>query len=474
MALALNNEGSVMEVDGSAYVPEAERVTEQEARMELDRLLSDPQFHLTERHRNFLKYVAQEMFEGRAAKVKAYTIAVDVFGRPCDFDPINDPIVRIEATRLRAALCQYYESRTEEGSVRIELPRGNYIPSFTKARLQPEGRAEWAAPHDMTLEEVVRKHQNMITRGRLIVSAIVAALALGSIWLFTPRGPVLSEKPFVAIEMKLAGGGTDAEANLIRDYLMIALSQFHTLKLAAGEKIKVSETPLMAEISLFWPMARTTRTYQVTLKYHPSETDRSVWWQIVDPGTGEALYSGVELVSLDKISDIEVRRELITHLAIRLAGTRGVINTLELAREVATPTLGNGCLVRSAAALERRAADDLREVRNCLEATLQAVPNDPAANAELAILLLEPEGAEAKPSGRALALAAKAVALDPMSDRANYAQMLTQFRSGLTEAAVASGHRAIALNPYNRQIQPHLEAFLEALLVDQGRKRPPK
>jgi host factor-I protein len=80
-----------MEVDGNADV---EKGTEHEARMELDRLLSDPQFHLTERHRNFLKYVAQEMFEGRAATVKAYAIAVDVFGRPCNFDRINDPIVR--------------------------------------------------------------------------------------------------------------------------------------------------------------------------------------------------------------------------------------------------------------------------------------------------------------------------------------------------------------------------------------------
>jgi len=63
-----------MEVDGNADV---ERVTEHEARMELDRLLSDLQFHLTERHRNFLKFVAQEMFEGRAATVKAYTIVGD-------------------------------------------------------------------------------------------------------------------------------------------------------------------------------------------------------------------------------------------------------------------------------------------------------------------------------------------------------------------------------------------------------------
>ena len=129
----LETGGSAMEVDVNVDVPETESVTEQEARTELDRLLSDPQFHSTERNRNFLRFVAREMFEGRAAAVKAYTIAVDVFGRPCSFDPTTDPIVRIEATRLRASLAQYYEARAEEGSVRMSCRVGG-IYRFSRRR----------------------------------------------------------------------------------------------------------------------------------------------------------------------------------------------------------------------------------------------------------------------------------------------------------------------------------------------------
>jgi hypothetical protein len=40
---------------------------------------------------------------------------VDVFGRGPDFDPGKDPIVRIEATRIRSALTAYYEVRDHHG-----------------------------------------------------------------------------------------------------------------------------------------------------------------------------------------------------------------------------------------------------------------------------------------------------------------------------------------------------------------------
>ncbi len=465
----LETGGSAMEVDVNVDVPETERVTEEEARTELDRLLSDPQFHSTERNRNFLRFVAREMFEGRAAAVKAYTIAVDVFGRPCSFDPTTDPIVRIEATRLRASLAQYYEARAEEGSVRIELPRGRYIPVFTKAPPQGDAVEDTEAPESPDTKENAPGRQSAIYGRWLVLGAVLLAAALsGFIWFIADQGPVFSEKPSVAVEMRMAGDETDTEAGLIRDYLMIALSEFQTLKLAAGERSEVAATAAVtgsaAGLSFFKPARKIARSYQVVLKYHPSATDRSVWWQIVDLGTGEALYSGVERVFVDKASDIEVRRELITRLAARFAGVRGVITGLELAHELAAPTFGNGCILRSAVAAERPDADGLWEVRTCLDATLLAMPNDPDINAELAIIQLELDAQDASTelTSRALALANKAVVLAPTSDRAGYAQMLAQFRNGQTEAAFATGYHAMTLNPNNSMIPARLGAMLFA------------
>jgi hypothetical protein len=456
-----------MEVDVNVDVPETEGVTEQEARMELDRLLPDPQFHSTERNRNFLRFVAQEMFEGRDAAVKAYTIAVDVFGRPSSFDPTTDPIVRIEATRLRASLAQYYESRAEEGTVRIELPRGRYIPVFTKAPPQGDSLDDADAADEPTLKGASSGWPIAISKRRLILSTIAVSAAAGLIWLSSARAPVFSDKPSVAVEMKLAGDKTDVEAGFIRDYLMIALSQFQTLKLAAGETPTIAAadaTQSAAGLSLFKSAHRTTSPYQVILKYHPAEADRAVWWQIINPVTGEALRSGVERVFLDHRSEADVRRELVTSLATRFAGTRGVINSIELARELAAPTLGNGCILRSAVAVERLDAGEMWEARTCLEATLLAMPNDPDVNAELAIALLaaEPPEEPTESASRALMLANKAVSLAPMSDRASYAQMLALFRNGQTEAAFVSGYRAIALNPNNSLIPAQLGAMLFA------------
>ena len=102
---------------------------------ELDRLLADPEFHCTDRNKTFLKFVAHALFKGRGESIKAYTVAVDVFGRPASFDPSTDPIVRIEATRLRACLSSYYDLHGKEGSVRIDLPKGPIRPDLFADRV---------------------------------------------------------------------------------------------------------------------------------------------------------------------------------------------------------------------------------------------------------------------------------------------------------------------------------------------------
>src|SRR4051794_53469 len=108
--------------------PDEPAITEQETMAELERVLSAAEFRSTERNRKFLRYVTEQMLQGREEKIKAYAIALDVFGRSADFDPTLDPIVRIEATRLRSSLAQYYELHGQDGGLRIELPRGGYVP----------------------------------------------------------------------------------------------------------------------------------------------------------------------------------------------------------------------------------------------------------------------------------------------------------------------------------------------------------
>ena len=94
----------------------------------LDRVLGSPQFVRSERMIRFLRFAVEELLAGRADLLKEYPIGVEVFDRGESFDPRVDPIVRVEARRLRAKLREYYESEGRLETLRIDLPKGGYIP----------------------------------------------------------------------------------------------------------------------------------------------------------------------------------------------------------------------------------------------------------------------------------------------------------------------------------------------------------
>ncbi|HEU0008143.1 MAG TPA: hypothetical protein VFS12_19325, partial [Terriglobia bacterium] len=78
----------------------------------------------------FLTFVCSKYFEGHASQIKEYTIAVEAFGRSSDFQQKEDPIVRVEANRVRKRLKQYYETEGSNHRIHITIPPGQYCPSF--------------------------------------------------------------------------------------------------------------------------------------------------------------------------------------------------------------------------------------------------------------------------------------------------------------------------------------------------------
>jgi TolB-like protein len=114
--------GSYAEKDA---IPAAEKV-----RRQLQRILDSPEFHATRRQREFLQFVVTETIAGRASEIKGYTIATRVFGRKEDFDQALDPIVSIQAGQLRRALERYYIVAGSQDPIRIDIPKGTYVPVF--------------------------------------------------------------------------------------------------------------------------------------------------------------------------------------------------------------------------------------------------------------------------------------------------------------------------------------------------------
>lgn len=118
-----------------------------EIHLALDRILASPGFDKSEQLKSFLRFVVEETIAGRGQQIKAYTIAVDALGRDVSFDPQLDPIVRVEAGRLRRALENYYAREGRYAPMIIELPIGHYLPVFreisARRRFATRMRDQW-------------------------------------------------------------------------------------------------------------------------------------------------------------------------------------------------------------------------------------------------------------------------------------------------------------------------------------------
>jgi len=101
-----------------------------EVRAQLQRILGSSQFVRSERLTHFLTFVVEETLEDRQCDLREYRIGVVVCGRRNSYDPRMDPVVRVEARRLRSALDMYYAHERSSDAVLISLPKGGYVPGF--------------------------------------------------------------------------------------------------------------------------------------------------------------------------------------------------------------------------------------------------------------------------------------------------------------------------------------------------------
>jgi len=110
--------------------PAPGHVPKARVRAELQAILSSRAFAHSERLRRFLRFAVEQVIEGRGDRLKEYHIGLEVFDRPESYDPRIDPIVRVEASRLRTKLREYYSSEGRRADILIDLPKGSYVPVF--------------------------------------------------------------------------------------------------------------------------------------------------------------------------------------------------------------------------------------------------------------------------------------------------------------------------------------------------------
>lgn len=116
--------------EGAAVDP----VTEEAIRLQLERILLSPSFRSSKRLSRFLRFVIDKTLSGTAQEIKERIIGAEVFDRDVHYDVSSDPIVRVAAGDIRKRLAQYYIQPGHEHELRIELPPGSYIATFSMPR----------------------------------------------------------------------------------------------------------------------------------------------------------------------------------------------------------------------------------------------------------------------------------------------------------------------------------------------------
>ena len=176
-------------------------------RAQLVRILNSGPFHQSQRRQRFLEYLVNETLAGRGERLKAYNVALEVFDRPETFDPVVDPLVRVEAARLREKLREYYGTDGQSDPIRIELPKGTYTPhiEFQEGGQQVNNISKpvrvYRVPADpRPISQRAALAKIGWTRLAMLAAALLLIIAAGS-WGLQGwnSGPSLPDKPSIAV-----------------------------------------------------------------------------------------------------------------------------------------------------------------------------------------------------------------------------------------------------------------------------------
>lgn len=429
---------------------ESDAVNEELCRAQVERIVASAEFDATEREGRFLRHVVDETLAGHAARIKAYSIAVTVFGRKETFDPQTDPIVRIEAGRLRRALERYYLTAGASDPLVISIPKGHYVPTFTLR--DPIPLPDDAEPAPVT-EPTLAPTRN---RRRFFVPLLVAALVcLGAIALLQARQAqfpqVTASKPdlpHVQVERFEDLGRTEASADIargLRQDVVTQLARFRDISVLVPEVASVGETTPPARYALHGSVAPTPVGFRLKLRL-VQRSDGTVLWSETYDGD----------LAVAPLPDVQA--DIANKVAMQLGQAYGVIF---IAEQEFKRTLSQDdwkaydCVLSFYSFRATLNVAMIPDVQKCMEQTVSRFPDYSTAWALLSLVRFDglrsvfphdPVTSRATVE-RAMADARRAVALDPQNVRGLQAEMLAMFWNRQFTQGKALGDRGLALNP---------------------------
>jgi TolB-like protein len=284
-----------------------------EVRAHLDALLHDEALTISDRNRRFLTYIVEETLAGRGDRIKAYNVALTAFDRTDDFDPQTDPIVRIEASRLRRALEHYYLTAGKTDLLRIGIPKGSYVATFGYAELDPAPAPKIETPH------LAEPAPQMIRRRRILpmrkppiwwIASVTAMLLLLLAWLLpilvdqaVGRAQVALDGPSILV-MPFETGAGDNQAFVARGITTELIGRLQPQKhLAVLGQMPAAETVVKPDFILSGSATTVGAKIYISAALADSRTGRYLWsWNVERPLAGPDLI-GLEAAIAREIAD---------------------------------------------------------------------------------------------------------------------------------------------------------------------------
>jgi hypothetical protein len=135
---------------------------------QIERILQSETFRNSDVLRRLLRFLAEKSIAGEGEQLKEYSIGIDALGKPSDYDPRQDSVVRIQVGRLRQKLADYYRNEGKDDPVAVELPKGRFKLNFEQRTASPVAQIAVAT--------------NGKTSWRRIAAALAVITILASAW----------------------------------------------------------------------------------------------------------------------------------------------------------------------------------------------------------------------------------------------------------------------------------------------------
>ncbi|WP_046866415.1 tetratricopeptide repeat protein [Microvirga massiliensis] len=450
-----------------------------EIRSALQRVTLSEAFRNTPQLVSFLTFVVERSLAGEAQEIKGYTIATRALGRPPDFDPQTDPIVRVEAGRLRRALDLYYAGSGKGDPVRIRIPRGSYVPRFERAEEAS------APPIDVPSKEPFREEAGIpeigpapVLVGTGIEAEPTQAGKAGWMARFLPARRGLAAAAAIGFLVVLTGL-IAAGAGLIEVFVRqenvtsatpLGKETQSTLAVGPVERIGSSSiSPEALRSALIDVLARFDEIEVIDLAAgsHPGSRRGYLLTATVGDGIGDATVRLTHQPTGEVVwtrtfhasgNTQFIQTELAGRIGTAVAQPYGVLEA-DLRRRSRVDERTR-CLLMARDYWRSPSAEMHAQARDCLEAVVTDDPGAATVLAALSLIYLDEYRTERnlrpEPLDRALAAARRAIEAEPESAQTNYAMMAVLFARGDTAQALGIGRHLLELNPHDTNLLAEL------------------